>query len=210
MSQLKHELTLLRWPLAGLGLSLALSAAIASTAWHYAQQSERATLLAKQDAESMQNRANQLQQEEKGIREKIVEYTALADKGILSPERRLDWVDLLKQIQVERKFLGLEYEISPQAALPNGVVSAMPPGHDLLSSTMQLRMPLLHEEDLTRLLSDLKAKAPVFIRTKGCKLSRAVANSSSDNDAGIPPQLMAECQVDWITIRDKNALGAQK
>lgn len=210
MSQLKQELTLLRWPLVGLTLSLAISAAIATTAWHYTQQSARAAMVAKQDAESMQSRTKQLQQEELGIREKIVEYTALSDKGILSPEKRLDWVDLLKQIQVERKLLGLEYEIIPQVKLPTGVVSSMPPGHDLLSSTMQLRMPLLHEEDLTRLLSDLKARAPAFIRPKGCRLGRAILSTTLDNDAGIPAQLTAECQIDWITIRDKNAIGDQR
>ena len=210
MSQLKQELTLVRWPLVGLGLSLAISSAIAATAWHYTQQSARAAMLAKQDAESVQNQAQQLRQDEQGIREKIAEYTTFAAKGIISPEKRLDWVDLLKQIQVERKLLGLEYEIAPQVTLPNGVVSFMPPGHDLLSSTMQLRMPLLHEEDLTRLLSDLKAKAPVFIRPKGCRIGRAVASDTLDNDTGIPPQLIAECQIDWITIRDKNVPGGPK
>jgi hypothetical protein len=66
---------------------------------------------------------------------------------------------------------------------------------EFMTSTMKLRMLLLHEGDLINFLSDI-GKIDAFIRVKQCSVERLnviVKNA----------QLKADCDIEWITLRQK-------
>lgn len=195
MNTLQTELRLLRWPLLRFGAALLLSLAIAAGAWHFMQQAAAETRLAEEAAARIHNETQRLQNEEQDMRSKIVEYQAIAARGIIGAERRLDWVELMRNIQRERKLLGLEYEIQPQMPLSKSVLAGG--GHVFMNSAMGVAIPLLHEEDLLHFFSDLQEQAPAFTRLRACRIKR---NIGGRNETGLPPQLMAECQIDWITL----------
>ena len=199
MSRMNEELKLLRWPLLQLGLALLLALALSLIAWHFMRDSERQADAAEHAAENLRKKAAQLQSEEQDMRAKIARYMAIEARGMIGNERRLDWVELMRAIQRERKLLGLEYEIQPRQPLTGHTAAGNGTGYNFKNSPMKVQMPLLHEEDLLHFLDDVHAGAAAFTRLRSCKLQRNTATLPAEN-TGLRAQLGAECQLDWITL----------
>lgn len=137
----------------------------------------------------------QVRNEENEIKQKSTLFGDLQARGIIGEEQRLDWFELLKDIRDKRRLLDLQYEISPQRPLDSNPGS----GFAFYASTMKLQLKLLHEEDLTRLLDDLRAQAKALIQVKSCTISR-LPRSGERPDSLAP--LQADCQIDWVTLRE--------
>lgn len=194
MKDLRHELQLLRWPLLWFACALLLALAIGMSCWQIVKKSGAETNAVRLESLRMQTDARRLTSEEQEMRIKINEYQAIAARGIIGPERRLDWVELVRNTQRDRQLLGLDYEIQPQTTLSksNG-------GHAFMSSVMRVQLPLLHEEDLLRFVGDLQAHAPAFVRVRSCRISRGGGQPADVNS--LPALLQADCQLDWITLK---------
>jgi hypothetical protein len=122
--------------------------------------------------------------------------STLQERGIIGEEQRLEWVELLKDIRDQRRLIDLRYDLAPQRLLDGG-----PPGDfAFYASTMKLEVKLLHEEDLTRLLGDLQLQAKALIRVNRCRVERLPP--SVDERAGRHANLVADCEIDWLTVRD--------
>jgi hypothetical protein len=65
---------------------------------------------------------------------------------------------------------------------------------------MKLQLKLLHEEDLLRLLGDLRNQANALIAVKSCNISRLAL--TPEERANSHANLAAICEIDWITLRD--------
>ena len=142
--------------------------------------------------------------EETEIRRNLALYAALQARGVIGDERRLEWAELLKAISERLRLTGLRYEFSPQRALDaaSPTASAAPPAtapqaHDAYVSTLTLEVDLLHEEELTRLLDDLRAQASALVQVKRCSVTRLPHATDGERRAN----LRAACQLDWITLR---------
>ena len=84
--------------------------------------------------------------EEVELREKILRYDAMDQRGIIGEEHRLDWIEQVRKVEGKHKLLEIQYELSPQKPLDAKVLpSAMTGDFEVLSSPMRLDMPLLHE-----------------------------------------------------------------
>jgi hypothetical protein len=140
-------------------------------------------------------RANDDQRE---IGEKIARYQEFIRSGRSQPERRLEWVETLRHIKESRRLLGLDYEISPQRPLDEKAATPIG-GFTFLVSPMRLEMPLLHENDLLGLISDLSAQVQSLISVKNCKIDRVPPVPGQANSAN----LKASCEIDWITLQEK-------
>ena len=64
---------------------------------------------------------------------------------------------------------------------------------------MKVQIKLLHEEDLTRFLAELRQRARALIQIKRCNVSRLPQEAG---DSGLNAQLLADCQIDWVTVRE--------
>ena len=180
-------------------LASLLMLAAGSAAVHFSLASAHAARLAlgkvqmeRNDAEEKLRRVSSEQRE---IREKSAQFSRLQEQGIVGEERRLEWVELIHAIRAERQLIDLQYEIEPQRLLESipGTRFAF------YASTMQLQFGALHEEDLLRLVDDLRQRAHALIQIRSCSLSRRPAQSASrDNQA----QLQAECLIDWVTLHE--------
>jgi len=84
------------------------------------------------------------------------------------------------------------------ALLPEGAVGG---GYEFMSSAMKLQMQLLHEGDLLGFLADLRANVRALIVVRQCNVER-IARATS-NERGTQAQLKADCDIDWITLREK-------
>jgi hypothetical protein len=130
--------------------------------------------------------------EENEIRRKARVFERLAARGMIGEERRLAWVELLKELSDRLRLIRIHYEFSPQRALEGGSGTG---ALGLYASAMKLEADLLHEEDLTRLLGELRRLAPALIQVRRCEVER---RPRADGDPG---SLRANCLIDWITLR---------
>lgn len=173
----------------------------ASLQMHQAAKKSQAAAQAKRL--DSQNRLARARDEELEVKQKIARYNTLAAAGIIGEERRLDWVENIRRIRNERKLFDIQYEIAPQQVIDAATLPGASAPYDFLSSTMQMRMKLLHEADLLHFLDDLRASAQAFIRVRRCDLERLPKGGSEGR--GVPPQLAAECIIEWITIRERKS-----
>jgi hypothetical protein len=164
-------------------------------------QAERARLAAA-SAERKQNaeRLARIAEEEREVKEKLDVYKQLKAINVLGEERRLEWADAIARIRARRELLDLRYRVERQELLVS--VPGKPANVDFYASTMHVNLALLHEEDLLRFLSDLRASGNAFYSVKRCDVSRSGPPAAA---ASLTPRLRAECEIDLITILDRAA-----
>ena len=166
---------------------------------YFSLQSTKAATLDRSAALAERNdfegKLQRVRNEESEIKLKSAVFNKLQTRGVIGEELRLEWVELLKSIRDKHRLLDLQYEIAPQRILD----AAPGNGFAFYASSMTTQLKLLHEEDLIRFLDDLRQQAKALIQIKSCNVER-LPHGSSEN--GIPAQLQAECQIDWITLRE--------
>lgn len=188
----------LGFSLALLLLSILICAALVIGTLQLSEQNQRNFQQVRNQQNETRTRLARADDDEREIREKIARYQELVAQGRTVPERRLDWVETLRSIQETRRLLGLDYEISPQKPLDSK--SGPVGGHEFLASPMKLQMPLLHEDDLLGLLADLSARVQALVSVRKCTIERLPFDASRQN----PATLRADCEIDWITLREKS------
>jgi len=189
--------------LVAVALIAAGAAAVAATSQLLtATQAEQQAARLQRAAE--QNQLVQVTDEAREIRERLVDYQRLVDRGVVGEERRVDWVDRINAIKAARKLPEVKYSIGPQrpAAYP-GITGG---GEvEFLASPMQLDLALLHEEDLFRVIGDLRRDLSALVVVKACNVERTGETAKA---RGLAPRLRAHCELDLVTIRDKRASKA--
>ena len=192
MKLTRADLPELRLSLAAALLMIALGATGVHLALASARQAHAEQAAAQRQRDEIDDKLRRVRSEEAEIKQKSAVFHRLQQRGMIGEEQRLDWVELLKTIRERRRLLELRYEIAPQRALDAITSGAL----SFYASAMKIELKLLHEEDLTRLLGDLRQQAGPLIRVRSCKLAR-LPRISGD----IAAPLQADCQIDWITLR---------
>jgi len=161
---------------------------------------ERALAEARMERARAKERLMRIAEEEREVKEKLEVYRRLKDLGILGEEQRLEWADAMARIRTERELPDLRYRVERQRMLKS--VAGKPANVDFYASTMRVELALLHEGDLLRFLSDLRASGNAYYAVRNCSLSRTGAPAAA---SGLAPRLRAECEIDLITILDRAA-----
>jgi hypothetical protein len=157
-------------------------------------------------AEAQQERAQnaerlaRIAEEEREVKEKLDVYQQLKNLNVLGEERRLEWADAIARIRSQRELLDLRYRVERQKLLISA--PGKPANVDFFASTMRVELALLHEEDLTRFLADLRASGNAYYSVKRCSVERTAQQATGTT---IAPRLRAECLIDLITIIDRAA-----
>ena len=100
-----------------LALLLAGAAAAFLRRWLFAgDQAIAGTAAAAQRAE-VQTKLASANEEEREIEANLQQYQALAARGIIGEENRLDWIDTVTAIKNERRLFNIGYSIQPQKEL---------------------------------------------------------------------------------------------
>jgi hypothetical protein len=148
---------------------------------------------------SAQNKLDRANDEERDIRDRLVDYRKLLDRGVIGEEQRLNWVDRIGEIKTARKLFDVKYSIDVQKPVDYpGLAGAG--DVELMASPMKLDMALLHEEDLFRFLDDLRGALSAHVVVKSCSIQR---NQRATGERGLVPRLEASCEIDLVTIRDR-------
>lgn len=157
------------------------------------QSASREQTTANRQLMEFEGKLRQVREEENEIRQKSLIFTDLNARGVIGEEKRLDWAELLKDIRDQYRLLDVQYEIAPQQILDAKGDS----DYSFRSSTMRLRMKLLHEYDLIHFLNELRRSAKALVCVRSCNVSRI---SRNDRAQGEFAHLIAECQLEWVTI----------
>ncbi len=192
----RSDLRRLLPPLAGcLALTLA-GAACYSAAHGYLQETRKLGAAAAAQRAKAQATLARATEEEREIKASLQQYQALAARGIVGEEKRLDWVDTVTAIKNERRLFNVGYSIGPQQELdyPGFGTGG---GVKFMASRVRINMQLLHEEDLLSFIDDLAKRGKSYLSARSCDVTRA----SRGGGAALVPRLQADCEFDLITIR---------
>ena len=189
------DLPKLQWSILAIVLMMAVGAALIFFAFSATEVAKRDRAIAQAERNEFDGKLKQVRNEEDEIKQKSAVFKALQTRGMIGEEQRLEWVELIKDIRDTRRLIDLQYEIAPQRRLDADAAK----GFAFYSSTMRLQLKLLHEEDLTRLIDDLRERARALIQVKSCAVSRL---SQGAGDGSPIAQLQADCGIDWITLRE--------
>jgi hypothetical protein len=135
----------------------------------------------------------QVDNEKRDIRNFQQRFVALRQRGLVGDERRLEWLDAIRQTQEQLKLAPLSYEIEPQQAVQ--LESPLDLGDfELRGSRMRLHMELLHELDLFNFFQTLRQRS--YFAVQDCSIKRlgVVAGTPGASTLG------ADCTLNWITL----------
>ena len=85
-----------------------------------ANKAERERNAATAAKNQIEQRFLQVRTEEQEIRERTLRLKQLQDSGIFGDEKRLDWMEMLRDTQRELRLPGMNYEFGPQTRLDSG------------------------------------------------------------------------------------------
>ncbi|MDR3220993.1 MAG: hypothetical protein LBU46_03140 [Candidatus Accumulibacter sp.] len=153
---------------------------------------------ARAERNEIDGKLRQIRGEENEIRQKAAVFNRLRARGVAGEEQRLEWVELLKEIRERHRLIEIGYEFTPRHALDDAPAGSL----GLYASTMKLQVRLLHEQDLIRLLDDLRQKAPALIQVKRCDVTRRTGVDNASQGL-----LQADCLIDWITLHEAGKGG---
>jgi hypothetical protein len=204
MSLTQQDWRKLRYPIIGLGGTLILVGLLVSLADQYRTKNEAAL----QTQQNMLNQARQKFQSSGLEKETIVQYlpmyNGLLASGFIGEERRIEWIDTLRQIHEQHKLFHINYNIGQQE---NYKPSFLPNlgKFRLNRSVMSLKLDMLHEGDLLALLDGLHEQTTPFI-VRDCEIRRPIG--AVVNTKNMTSNMQANCDIDWLTLRDPQLAGA--
>jgi len=188
----------LRFPILGLGLAMIGVGLLASFADQYRTEKEMALIT----EQGLYNKARQKFESSGHEKETIIqylpEYNKLLTQGFIGEERRIEWIERLRQIHSQYNLFSIDYSIGQQEQYQPSFVSNI--GHHVINrSVMALKLDMLHEGDLINLLEDLHKDTPPFM-VRDCEMTRPIG--AQVNMKQVAANLKATCELDWITLRD--------
>lgn len=197
MKLTRQDWSRLAYPLAGLALALIAAALLISFAYDRVTEAEQALQAQQQQLQQARSRYMASGQEKDIIVSFLPPYKALVEEGFIGEERRILWLDSIRNIHQQYKLFKITYTIGAQE--PYTPPFPVDTGSFKLNrSVMQLELPMLHEGDILTFLQALRQqqRSPIIIRE--CELTRL----RTIMDATVTPNLIAKCELDWYTLRE--------
>jgi hypothetical protein len=142
-----------------------------------------------------------IEEEEKTIRNYRERYRQLQTSGVIGDETRLELVEALGHIRERHKLYPLQFDIDQQVVIPlkEGAPENAGPFLSLRSSLIQITLPLLHEDDLTRLLQELRSVGRGIFVVEECSISRG--SDSGKESLALKEHLSGVCKILWLTLK---------
>lgn len=168
---------------------------------YYAQHKKNATNNALQHQKTQLNQATQRYQssgaEKASIIKYLPQYQQLISQGAVGEERRLEWVDAVRNVHKNEKLFSIKYSIGAQEQY-KPAFSLNAGKFNITRSLMKLELAMLHEGDLLTLLNGLSTQQSTPFIVRQCEMTRQNANIGSS----LTPNMQAKCELDWITIHE--------
>jgi hypothetical protein len=198
MSMTPQDRRKLQWPIIGLVLAIMVVGLLVTYADQYRAENEAAL----QTQQNLLNQARQKFQSSGLEKETIIKYLPIYNKllasGFVGEERRIEWIEALRQIHAQHKLFSIDYSIGLQESYNPSFLPNLG-NFKLKRSVMNLKLDMLHEGDLLALLDGLHEQTTPFI-VRECEIKRPVG--AVVNAKNMVPNMQVNCEIDWLTLRD--------
>lgn len=180
-------------------VSVAISSGLLGSSFYFWDKMDRQYQRERNALLGVRAQYQNIDEEEKIIERYLPLFRDLESKGIIGQERRLDWIDTLRQASQRVELPMLRYVIDsqsiyqPEFSVPGGTFQ-------IYASNMRLDLGLLHEGDLNTLFADLDANATGLYTVSSCDLRRTRHQRDFIKAAGAT-NLKADCGLRWLTIK---------
>ncbi|MFM9437467.1 hypothetical protein ACFDR9_004555 [Janthinobacterium sp. CG_23.3] len=188
-----NELALIRLALLCFATALSVGSLLVLVSSWYLNQRGAALARTQQLRNVAYDKFAHVENEKLEIRDYQPQFLALRERGLIGEEKRLEWIDAIRQIQERRKLLPISYEIDAQQPFRLEAQAAMG-DYSLRGSRMDLHMDLLHEMDLFDFLHELKQRNYYTMQDCSIKRSATAANGA------LASTLSADCTLYWLTL----------
>jgi hypothetical protein len=199
MNVARDDLKRLRMPLAVAIILLVLGAAGLIASGYYLDEARTARDATRLTRVAAQERVLRVAEEEREIRDDLVYYEQMGQRGVVGEQSLLDWNESIARIKNDRKLFEIRYNFEAQRPLdyPGLVATGTA---DFVVSRLKLDMLLLHEGDLLNFLADLQAGIKAHVSVRNCAVTR-IERGAAPGATTLQPRLRAECQVDLVSVR---------
>ena len=127
-------------------------------------------------------------------------YSEYKSSGLVGEERRLSWIESLESTNDVLRLPILTYNLNPQEDFKRPGFK-LKRGVAVMSSSMDLTIGMLHEEDLFALLEGLRLSIQNLFTVDSCSIIRSgPVNRSLDTKKA---NLRTLCTLRWVTINAK-------
>lgn len=205
---LSPDLLLLKWPVLLLVGSVVVSVLWWGGAYKFREDSVLAMQAAQANRAQMDALIEQIKDEEKIIRSYSDRYRHLLASGVIGDEDRLELVEALGRIRGRHNLYPIQFDIGQQVVLPlqesepeNGE-----PSLSLRASRIEIVLSLLHEEDLSRLLDELRSLGRGMFVVEECSISRTGGETASEL-LKLSENLSASCKILWLTLKTEDRVA---
>ena len=188
----------LRFPILGLGLAMIAAGLLASFVDQYRTDEEQSLMIEQGLYNQARQKFESSGQEKETIIKYLPEYNRLLSQGFIGEERRIEWIERLRQIHGKYNLFSIDYSIGQQERYKPSFISNTG-NHIINRSVMELKLDMLHEGDLIHLVEDLHQDTPPFM-VRECEITRPIGTDI--NSKKMIANLKAVCEIDWITLRD--------
>jgi hypothetical protein len=155
--------------------------------------------------QSISRRYLDVDQEEKLLHDYYPAFVKLYNKGVIGREKRLNWIEALRQAGEKIKLPSINYSINSQEEhIPEYDLNYS--GYKLYRSSMELNLGLLHEGDLFKLLNYINETADGVYTISECAFKMNGKEIKFEKDA---TNLSANCLLFWITIDRDDGQGIE-
>ncbi len=197
MIKLKQgDVELLRGALLFLTAAIVLSAVWWVGSWQYRHMVEGEQDSAQRRLNATRAQLDNARAQQKYFNENQMTYGELRTRGLFGEEKRLDWIETIKQLRDRHQIFTIDYDIAAQRPL-----GAEASNVAAFSSKIDLQFTVFHEQDLLDFLADFKARAPGIFILDSCVLKRQSLGASG----GLESNLAGACTMQWITVKEKSS-----
>lgn len=146
--------------------------------------------------QSISRRYLDVDQEEKLLLDNYPKFIELYDRGVIGREKRLNWIEALRQSGEKVDLPSLKYSIKSQETFSPGFPLNYS-GYALYRSSMDLTLGLLHEGDLFSLLNHINKTAEGIYTISECSFKPMSNKIRINKDQA---NVAVSCLLHWITI----------
>lgn len=188
--------SILKRPLIGLCVCMVIASSLIGVSYYFNSELEKEYNRNKSSFQSISRRYLDVDQEEKLLIDFYPRFVNLYNKGIIGREKRLNWIESLRQAGESVKLPSLTYSINSQEEhVPEYGINYS--GYTIYRSSMKLNLGLLHEGDLFKLFDYIDNNADGIYTLSECSFSMTANEIRFDRDHS---NISASCLVNWLTI----------
>lgn len=192
----KIDWIILKGPLILLCVCFVIATVLVAGSYYFNNNLNKEYVLNKSVFQSISRRYLDVDQEEKILHDYYPQFVKLFNQGVIGREKRLNWIEALRQAGETIGLPSLSYSINSQEEhVPEYNINYS--GYTLYRSSMELNLGLLHEGDLFKLVDYINRKAEGIYTLSECSFRM---NGGKVKFEKSHANITATCLLYWITI----------